>query len=126
MNWNKLIVACGVLGVCSAVAHADINYTTETTMPEMANYKSVMVRAVKPNFERYESTTDMGTYKTQSITIRECGKKQTIKLAPDQKIYAIVPDSTDTSNGGSASTPGNNSGKPTTGKMVMKYAVKDL
>src|SRR5688500_8684945 len=79
INLKNSWMVFGMLGVASA-AHADINYTTETTMPSMSKYKSVMARAVKPNFERYDSTTDMGTYKVQDITIRECGKKQAIKL----------------------------------------------
>src|SRR5690606_39255754 len=104
----------------------DIKYTQETTMASNAGYKTVMVRAVKPNFERYESNTDMGALKMQDITIRECGKKQTIKIAPDLKIFAVVPDRVNTSASGDASDPTKNSGKPTTGKMVMKYTVKDL
>jgi hypothetical protein len=127
MNWKKAIAICGVLGVSSVAARADINYTQETTMVENEQYKSVTVRAVKPNFERYETRMDMGNYKTQDISIRECGKKESIRISPDLKIYAITPDfNFQTKAAGNSTKPANNAGKPTTGKMVMKYTVKDL
>jgi hypothetical protein len=125
MNWNKLLVGCGVL-VAAGAARADLKYTQETTMAGNENYKSITMRAVKPNFERTESSADMGVYKSQDVTIRECGKKQTIKLAPDLKIYAIVPDGNAAAGGAPSTSGSNNSGKPTTGKMVMKYSVQDL
>src|SRR5687767_8584777 len=104
MKWSKAIVAGGVLCGFGALAHADINYTSQTTfsMPG-AESKSTMTRAVKPDFERYESTSEMGAFKQQSITIRQCAKNQTVKLDEKLKIYAIVPDaqniSGDTANG---------------------------
>ena len=128
MNWTKAIAVCGVLGVSGVAAHADINYTQETTMASMANYKSVMTRAVKPDYERYETRSETGAYKTHDITIRKCGKKESIQISPDLKIYAIVPDNTGEPGAapGLGTKPANNNGKPTTGKMVMKYTVKDL
>lgn len=131
MNLNQWLLgsgvfAYGVLAGCG-MARADIKYTQETTMAENANYKAVVVRAVKPNFERYESLSDMGVFKTQDITIRECGKKQTTKIAPYLKIYTVVSDDEGAATGGAGSGAATQSaGKPTTGKMVMKYSVKDL
>lgn len=124
-NWMTVL---GVLGVCS-VAHADIKYTTETTlagMPE-GTPKSVALRAVKPNFERNEARQQIGAYEMQNVSIRECGKKQTIQIDPKLKIYAVVPDFGSEGTAGAAgggSTPDAN--KPATGKMVMTYAIKDL
>jgi hypothetical protein len=123
---KNLLVALGVLGVCS-MARADIKYTTEMTLagaPE-GTPKTTTLRAVKPNFERTESRQKIATYEMQTISIRECGKKQTTQLAPNLKIYAVVPDydgEGGTAQGGS--TP--KAGKPATGKMVMTYAIKDL
>jgi hypothetical protein len=123
-NW---LVVLGVLGV-GGMAHGDIKYATETTIAgaPAGTPKTVTLRAVKPNFERSETTQKFGPMETKTVSLRECGKKQTIQLAPDLKIYAVIPDygSEGDAGGGTGSTPGAN--KPTTGKMVMTYAVKDL
>jgi hypothetical protein len=123
---KSLWVALGVLGVCS-MAHADIKYTTEMTLagaPE-GTPKTMTLRAVKPNFERSETRQKIGAYEMQTISIRECGKKQTTQLAPNLKIYAVVPDY-DGEGGTSQDGSTAKAGKPTTGKMVMTYAIKDL
>lgn len=127
MNLKNLLMTSGVLLICS-MAHADIKYTTEMTLvgaPE-GTPKTITLRAVKPNFERSETQQKIGTYEMQNISIRECGKKQTIQLAPKLKIYAVVPDYDGESvpGGEGGSTP--KADKPTTGKMVITYAVKDL
>jgi hypothetical protein len=124
---KNLLVALGVLGVCS-MAHADIKYTTETTLdgaPE-GTPKTTTLRAVKPKFERSETTQKIGPMETKSISIRECGKKQTIQIAPDLKIYAVVPDNNGESGTGGAAGSTPKASKPATGKMVMTYAIKDL
>lgn len=126
---RKLLIAVGVLGM-SSLANADIKYTTETIaggMPE-GMPKTVMLRAVKPNFERIETRQEIGAYQMKSISIRECGKKETIQLAPDLKLYAVVPDSNGAgAPGATAPTPQQPSaGKPTTGKLVMTYSIKEL
>ncbi len=128
MNWKQLVVAaCGMLGACSA-ANADIKYTTETTMEGMGDAipKSVTLRAVKPNFERSEMRQTIGTYQMNHITIRECGKKQTITLDPALKIYAIVADGESGSDEVAPDGKPQKKGEPKTGHMVMSYKVQDL
>lgn len=130
MSWKRVVIAaCGMLGACSA-ANADIKYTTEMTMEGMGDAmpKTITHRAVKPNFEREEIRQTIGTYQMNNVTIRECGKKQTIKLDPGLKIYTVVPD-------GEAGAgimpdgkpkPQNQKKEPRTGHMVMTYAIQDL
>lgn len=128
MNWKQLVVAaCGIFGACS-IANADIKYTTETTMEGMGDAmpKSVTLRAVKPNFERSEMRQTIGTYQMNHITIRECGKKQTIKLDPSLKIYAIVADGESGSDEVTPDGKPKKKGEPKTGHMVMNYKVQDL
>lgn len=126
---KKLLIALGVLGL-GTLASADIKYTTEmiaASAPE-GMPKTKMVRAVKPNFERTETQQEIGAYQMQTISIRECGKKETIQLAPNLKLYAVVPDSE------GSGMPGMNApipqkptaGKATTGKMILTYNIKDL
>lgn len=130
MNWKHLVVAaCGIFGACS-IANADIKYTTEMTMEGMGDAmpKTVTLRAVKPNFERSETRQTVGTYQMNHVTIRECGKKQTIKLDPSLKIYAIVADG---ESGSDQVTPDGqpkpqDKKEPKTGHMVMTYKVQDL
>jgi hypothetical protein len=127
MNWIKAIVVGGVLCGLGASAYADINYTSQTTfsMPG-AESKTTMTRAVKPNFERYEMVSEVGAYKQESVMIRECEKKQTIKLDSQLKIYAVVPDKDPGAAAVKSNKPGDKTSAPATGKMVMTYDVKDL
>lgn len=128
MNWKHLVVAaCGLLGACSA-ANADIKYTTEMTMEGMGDAmpKTVTFRAVKPNFERNEMRQTIGTYQMNNVTIRECGKKQTIKIDPSLKIYAIVPDGEAGETTPDGKPKPQSKKEPKTGHMVMTYKVQDL
>ena len=122
----------GVLLSCLA-ARADITYTTEMMLAgeTEGTPKTVTTRNVKPNFERIETTQKIGMVETQTIVIRECGKKLTIQLEPDLKLYSVIPDY----NGEGAlgaeagSTPDAekaDADKPATGKMIVTYAVQDL
>jgi hypothetical protein len=128
MNCSKALAVGAVLCGLGGAARADINYTSQTTisMGTMES-KSTMMRAVKPGFERYETTAQSGAMKTESITIRQCEKNQTIELDSQLKIYAIAPESNKTATTGSGSkTSGDKANAATTGKMVITYAVKDL
>ncbi len=128
MNWKPLVVAaCGIFGACS-VANADIKYTTEMTMEGVGDAmpKTVTLRAVKPNFERSEMRQTIGTYQMNHITIRECGKKQTIKIDPSLKIYSIVADGESGSDEVAPDGKPKKKGEPKTGHVAMSYKVQDL
>lgn len=124
MNWTKVIAATGVL-VSSAIAHADIKYTQQTTMAGGQAGGSTAVRAVKPGFERMESSMQLGSFTMENITIRDCAKKRTIQLDKSLKIYSILPDGASASSaGGSTARPA--AGAATTGKVIVTYNVKAM
>lgn len=76
MSRNRTFTATTVLAfsglvASSLIAHADLKNTTQTTFSMGASEsKSMMMRAVKTGFERYESASQIGAMKQQSVTIR--------------------------------------------------------
>lgn len=123
VNFVAGVLSCGVL-LAAGAARADLTTTTEITIAGMPTGipKSSTVRMVKTNYERIETSQQIGATTTKTVMLRDCKKNQSIQLDPKLKIYAVMPALLDRS--GRMKNQGG--GRAATGKMVVSCTLKDL
>ena len=98
-------------------AVADVRYTTKTSTPS-SNAVTTITTWVKGKRQRMEMQTEMGTYKSKTVTLTLCDLHQTASLDPELKIYAITPMET--------GTPKADGAAAGSGTVTNTYTVKDL
>ncbi len=86
-------VTVGTLAMAMIPAHADIQYTQETRMPDRPGDKPFSSSVVykRPGAERTETTYQFGETEQKSITLTVCAKKEMYTLDPSLKIYTAMP-----------------------------------
>lgn len=95
---------------------ADVRYTTK--MKTVGAPTEVTTTTwVKGKRQRMEMLTDMGSYKSKTVTLTLCDTKQTAMLDPDLKIYSVTPMFT---------VDGKPEAGAGTGTVTNTYTVKDL
>lgn len=98
-------------------AQADVRYTTKTKVPA-SPVETIMTTWVKGKRQRMEMVSDMGNFKSKTVTLTLCDTHQTAQLDPELKIYVLTPmDLSNTKSEG---------GAVGTGTVTNTYTVKDL
>ena len=113
---NRLFLTTLLLATTALGASADVRYTTKTKAGA-SPAAITTTTGVKGKRQRMEMVTDMGTFKSKSITLTMCDLHQTATLDEDLKVYYVTP----MDMGGGKAEPG-----MATGTMTNTYTVKDL
>ncbi|HEX8237126.1 MAG TPA: hypothetical protein VF600_14305 [Abditibacteriaceae bacterium] len=85
--------ATASLSMAMLPAHADIQYTQETRMPDRPGDKPFSTSVVykRPGAERTETTYQFGATEQKSVSLTVCAKKEMYTLDPALKLYYATP-----------------------------------
>lgn len=115
---KQSILSATCLAAMTLTAFADVRYTTKISTPGANTSATTMTTWVKGKRQRMEMVTEVGTFKSKTVTLTLCDTHQNATLDPDLKIYMLTP--MDIGDGKPAG------GAVGTGTMTATYTVKDL